>query len=83
MIKAIEALRGVVVEAKVGAVDNATTRRMATILKDNNADQVEILKMDIEGAEWEATEPFLKDYRPAQVELPFSLSPLLEDLGTG
>lgn len=82
MIKAVEALGGTVVEATVGLFDTNTTRTMASLLKGQNVQNVEILKIDIEGTEVVAMEPFLREYRPAQVCV-YSLFPLLEDLGTG
>lgn len=40
---------------------------MGSILQENGATSVEILKIDIEGAEMKTMEKFLNSYTPAQV----------------
>lgn len=58
---------GVVVHAKVGGQNNKENRTLGSILEKEGAHEVEIMKMDIEGAEFEAMGDFLEKYTPSQV----------------
>ena len=51
----------------IGSRNSASTRTMDSILEDHGVREVEIMKMDIEGAEFSTMKAFLDKYTPAQV----------------
>lgn len=69
--KALARISGSVVKAKIAGQDNPgkNLRTLASILREQKAEDVEILKIDIEGAEFAVMKPFLEEYTPAQVSL--------------
>ena len=67
MIKALGKIRGRVVKARIGPTNGNGTHTMSSILQARDISEIEILKIDIEGAELDTMERFLDKYTISQV----------------